>query len=235
MSDSSPSADEIASELIKQQLIRCMEVENPKLHKYYINKINKEESIATIYVVIFLFIVLFFVFLSIYNYNITFIYIGLVVLVLSFFAFGFIHDGGDLSSWEVLKKFDDDVIKRDMSSNATIEKVAKMIDEDEALITGDKIIAHAGATVINRSTVVRSFNSVRSDDPDLARALSILAGFIEKSANRDAADVFSDLAEEIEGGSRPTRIRAFWNELVRILPDTAKMTTAAATITKLFT
>lgn len=212
-----------------------MEVENPKLHKYYINKINKEETIAIISVVVFLLVVLFFVFLSIYNYNITFIYIGLAVLVLSFFAFGFIHDGDDLSSWEVLKNFDDDVIKRDMSSNAAIEKVAKMIDEDEALITGDKIIARAGATVINRSTVVSSFNSVRSDDPDLARALSILAGFIEKSANRDSADVFSDLAEEIEGGSRPTRIRAFWNELVRILPDTAKMTTAAATITKLFT
>lgn len=125
--------------------------------------------------------------------------------------------------------------RRSIWSTGKIMDQAKKLREIEAKAYGDTIIAGAGATVINRSVLINSLNAVKEDDPELADAITTVAGFIAKSGNNDAADIFKDLVSAIgDKPRRPTLIKASWNLLVNTLPDVAKLSTAVAAITGLF-
>jgi hypothetical protein len=76
--------------------------------------------------------------------------------------------------------------------------------------------------------------NIQITNPDLSDAIRILAGAVEESGSKNAAEAFEDLVTEIDGARKPSRLRAFWDQLVRFLPDTAKIAGAAATISKLF-
>lgn len=219
--NSGPSAEQVANEVRRNQLSARLKVEKPELFKEYDTQYRFFQLIQFL-VVLALFGVLWLA-VNIESWG------PIIIFILVISALSAVVPSGD----KILDEFEDLMLRSNVSRNNTIDEVGKMISEDEAVIVGDQIIAHPGAIIVNRSVVVDSYNTVNQKDPELAHALSILAGFIEISKNKDAGEIFSGLATEISDEARPSIIRTFWNELVRILPGVAKLTSVVAKITTL--
>lgn len=129
-------------------------------------------------------------------------------------------------------------LKREHAKKNEVEKelmmAAQKINEDEYLGKGIRVVTGASSNVIIGSNVQNSFNSLSTSDPELANSIATIAGFVEESENKEAGTALEDLVDELKGNKKPSRVKAFWNALVGILPDVAKLGTAAATITKFF-
>lgn len=94
----------------------------------------------------------------------------------------------------------------------------------------------AGATVINRSLVEKSFNKVRDQfDENAASALRLIAQEIEKSGNKEAGELFDSFNEELQK-PEPKRslLRTLWNGMVEALPAIGQLAGVVAQISKLF-
>jgi hypothetical protein len=103
-------------------------------------------------------------------------------------------------------------------------------------MAGDRIIAHSGSTVINRSEIENAFNRLEAEaSPDTKKALREVAQAIEKSGNKSAAVVFEQLLDEI-GNEKSNRssLRDYWKTITQLVPDVVKMADAVAKITALF-
>jgi hypothetical protein len=96
------------------------------------------------------------------------------------------------------------------------------------------IILGKGSTYIVDSTIINSFHALKDHSPELANALATIAGYIESSKTEGAKDAYDNLAEAITKNEKPSKIRAFWNDLVRVVPEIASLTIAAKSITELF-
>lgn len=105
------------------------------------------------------------------------------------------------------------------------------------VIVGDKFSnIGAGATIVNRSTLNNSFNTVKeSYGPDMAQALQQLAELVEKSGNMDAADNFNALTEELQRPQpKKSLLKSFWSGIVEAIPNVVQLVDLTAKITSLF-
>jgi hypothetical protein len=119
--------------------------------------------------------------------------------------------------------------------NSRVTQYFTIVEGDN--FVGDKFENISNSTIINRSHVQSSLNSLASSGQDgLAEALRAIASHLEKQrATADAADTFEDLALEVaKPERRPSRIRAFWDQLVSLAPSVATLAGAAKVITALF-
>jgi hypothetical protein len=94
----------------------------------------------------------------------------------------------------------------------------------------------AGATVINRSSLQNSVNSIRASMGDeVAEALQRAAEIIGQSANEDAAENLNALSEELEKPyPRRGLLRSFWFGIVTALPTVVELTDLHERMSKLF-
>jgi hypothetical protein len=78
----------------------------------------------------------------------------------------------------------------------------------------------AGATVINRSTLTNSMNSVTDEyGREVADALQQIAELVEQSGNADAVENFNALTEELQRPNpRKSLIRSFWDGMLQAVP-----------------
>src|SRR5271170_170090 len=102
---------------------------------------------------------------------------------------------------------------------------------------GDRITAHAGATVINRSTVQNAFNKVKKEhDEGTAELLKKVADIIEKSADPRAITLFNSFSDQLQQKQPDkTILESLWQSLMGALPAISSIAGAAAGIAKLFT
>jgi hypothetical protein len=94
----------------------------------------------------------------------------------------------------------------------------------------------AGATVVNKSALANSLNSIgKQAGGDAADALARLARIVEESGNQDAIDNFNALSEEIVR-SQPKRnlLKAFWNAINAALPGIEKLAEIGVALSKVF-
>jgi hypothetical protein len=235
MSNNAPSAAAVAAELQRQNTLAEMSVSHPDLYGKYQAKRGSEYVIAA-FVAMIVGMPLLILFSSNAGPNappigIAFIVpiIGLVFVVAHAIASLFVN------SKSIVDTYADSIIRRRLELEKMTRDINHTINEAEALKLGDTIIAHPGATIINRSTVINSNIKNQTKNPEIATALKMLAGYVEHSKSQDAADSLQNLTEEIDQKKRsPSKIRAYWNELVRVLPAVASLGTAAAAIAKLY-
>jgi len=101
---------------------------------------------------------------------------------------------------------------------------------------GDIFKNITGSTIVNKSIVEASFNKVRERfDTDTANAIKVVAEEIEKSGNREAAELFESFNEELQK-PQPKRsvLRNCWNGIVEVLPMLSELVGVVAKISALF-
>ncbi|WP_187438080.1 hypothetical protein [Actinomadura decatromicini] len=113
----------------------------------------------------------------------------------------------------------------DGASASTAEAIS--VTYKEGSVQGDKFEnIGAGATIINRSVLNQSLNSIRSNHgDDLAKALERLAQIIEENENVEAAESFAAMSEEL-ATSTPRRgvVQSLWTGIVAALPAISDLT-----------
>jgi hypothetical protein len=99
-------------------------------------------------------------------------------------------------------------------------------------VVGDVFRDINNATIINRSSVEKSFNKVKWEyDEETSKALIKVAEFIENSKDPAAGALFNNSTEEL---SKPqpdkSMLKSFWSAIEKVLPA---ITTIAGTVTKI--
>jgi len=139
---------------------------------------------------------------------------------------------------EVLEKI---ALKRNLQIDEIDQKsIVRVIQKFQYVgeqIMGDKFENISNSTIINRSLLSNSLNTVSSlYGDDVKKALEEISSHIEKSEDKESAELFNGFNQEINNGKQSkTVLKTLWNGLVSSLPDAAKVTTAIATISKIFT
>ena len=102
--------------------------------------------------------------------------------------------------------------------------------------SGDVFENITSSTIVNKSTVERSFNKVKEEfDPAVANALKVIAEEIEKSGNKEAAENFDSFNEELQKPEpKKSVLRALWGGITAALPSILQMTDLVTNISKLF-
>lgn len=102
--------------------------------------------------------------------------------------------------------------------------------------SGDIFKNITGSTIINKSSVEASFNKVKDQfDTDTAEAIKTVAEEIEKSGNREAAELFESFNEELQKPQpKSSVLRNCWNGIIEALPTLGKLTEIVAKISTLF-
>ena len=93
----------------------------------------------------------------------------------------------------------------------------------------------SNSTIINRSSVEKSFNRIQEKyDKETAMALLQVAQEIEKSGNKEAAELFENFNEEIQK-PKPRRsvLRSVWEGIEKALPSVLEITDIAIRISKI--
>jgi hypothetical protein len=119
------------------------------------------------------------------------------------------------------------------------ERLVKRKDDIKPgdIIMGDIIKdIGAGAIIVNRSTVEKSFNKVREEfDEETANALKKVEEEINKSGNKEAAELFETFNEELQKPEpKKSILRTVWNGIQLALPTITQLTKVVADISKLF-
>jgi hypothetical protein len=228
MSSNGPSADEVARVLRRQELVSKLEAYSPKEFQAYKTARSEESFYLTVGFVIVIVVAVSMILLAKEA--------GFIPGLLTFAAGGVVIGllGKYPESDEILWKFEKRMHKKAIKQDGEFRKMAKTIDETAAKAAGELIILGQGAIYIKDSTIKESFNVLKTHDPELANALSIIAGYIESNKIEGAVEAYDNLAEAITQKDKPSRIRAFWNDLISIAPAIATLATAAATIKGLF-
>src|SRR5215211_5184912 len=106
----------------------------------------------------------------------------------------------------------------------------------EEFTVGDRFENISGSTIINRSTVENAFNRVQKDfDQETANALLKVAEEIEKSGNKEAAEMFESFNEELQKPEpKKPVLRSLWAGMVEAMPTLAQLTDVVAKISTLF-
>ncbi|GAB3186804.1 hypothetical protein FHX75_111310 [Micromonospora palomenae] len=107
----------------------------------------------------------------------------------------------------------------------------------EVTVEGDSF-SHigSGATIVNRSTLTNSLNSVKeSAGEDVAAALAELADLVEKSGNADATDNFNALSAELERPEpKKSLLKSFWNGITSALGPITQLVEIGDKLSKVF-
>src|SRR5690242_12204543 len=103
-------------------------------------------------------------------------------------------------------------------------------------MSGDRIVAQQGATVINRSNLINAFNKIASSSGnEVADAMKLIGKEVEASGNPSAAVIFQQFAEEAQKPERDHKVmRSYWDTIVALVPHVAKLTDAVAKVASLF-
>lgn len=145
--------------------------------------------------------------------------------------------------FEAKKVEKEDLHNTAKSSEALLNTANKKLEEQmsqieaiqKAQTIGDIIITNNHAPVVISSTITNSFNTISSNDPELASAIKTLGGFIENSGDTNAAEYFNELHEHLAQENRsPITLKALWNGIVTSLPSVEKLTDVVTKITALF-
>jgi hypothetical protein len=126
--------------------------------------------------------------------------------------------------------------------NVNIDKVIlandkAIIGEVKKVILGDEFErVGAGATIINRSSLVRSMNTAGPPfDTEVVGALVRLKIIVEGSDSNEALENFNALSEELERPQpRKGLLKSFWAGIVVALPGTPELLELDERIRKLF-
>jgi hypothetical protein len=228
MSNNGPSADEVARVVRRHELTNRLEIYSPKEFREY-KLARRQEKVLIAWGV---FAVVVFAILILLLGGKEGLFPALFVFILGGVGLGLLsqHPESDRLLWAFEKQMHQNAIQHERK----FTKMAKKIDETAAKAAGDLIILGEGATYIVGSTIKDSFNVLKNDSPELANALAIIAGYIEGNKINGASEAYDNLADAVTKKDRPSRIRAFWNDLVQISPEIATLATAAASITALF-
>ena len=139
---------------------------------------------------------------------------------------------------EILEKI---VISRpinvDDKDKQTIINVIKKFQVIGVQLMGDKFENISNSTIVNRSLLANSLNKISSKyGNEVENALEQIASHIEQLGNGESAELLNGFSQEINN-EKPnhTVLKTLWDGLVRSLPDVAKVSTAIATISKIFT
>lgn len=143
-------------------------------------------------------------------------------------------------SFNLNLKYDIDAISK-FHKSITCEFERLLLNEIELkykhqkkIIMGDNFEHIVNSTVINKSLLQNSLNKY-ADNENIISALKKLEKIVFDSENRDAIDTFNNMNEELAQISpSKSKIKAFWNMLIDILPTIKNMTDIVATITSLF-
>jgi hypothetical protein len=93
---------------------------------------------------------------------------------------------------------------------------------------GDFIIQGNHAPVTISDSVIQSYNTIVSSDPELASVVKTLAGYIEESKNTEAASYFEELHPLLgSGAKKKSTIKSLWNSIVGVLPGVLELTDVA--------
>jgi pyridoxal/pyridoxine/pyridoxamine kinase len=139
---------------------------------------------------------------------------------------------------EVLEKI---VISRPITfDNKDKQAIIKIIQKFQIVgeqIVGDKFENISGSTIVNRSLLSNAMNTVTSQyGEDVKNALNEISEHIEGTGDSVSAELFDGFNKELGNKeSKKSVLKALWDGLVTNLPDAAKVTTAIATISKIFT
>jgi hypothetical protein len=92
------------------------------------------------------------------------------------------------------------------------------------------------STIINRSSVMDSYNKLaQRHDESYAKALLELAEVVVKSKDPAANAVFDEFSKEsTKDQGDKGKLKRYWDSLVSLVPDVAKLGEAAAKIAGLF-
>jgi hypothetical protein len=108
---------------------------------------------------------------------------------------------------------------------------ARFLTELQAREIGARIVAQPGAvvynnsfnnsTIVDRSTLVESMNSIKHVDSSLADSLQVLAGVVQNSNDTRAIETLNEFNRKIAQRENKITLRALWEQLVKLVPDVA--------------
>lgn len=92
------------------------------------------------------------------------------------------------------------------------------------------------ATIINKSLVEKSFNTVKKEhDEETSNALVKATEFIEKSGDPAAGTLFNSFNQELnEPQPDKSRLKNFWTGIESVLPSITQISESVAKIVTLF-
>jgi len=140
----------------------------------------------------------------------------------------------------ILDSFERELYEEHKKQQFMVKTMAQKIDEVAAKKLGTTLVKqgpgaiYVGGHIIS-SEVKTSIVQLEPEQPEVAEALKTIVGYVSQQKNAEAGEALTNLSEAISNKQKPSQIKAYWNELVRILPDAAKLTEAANTIVKIFT
>jgi hypothetical protein len=80
-----------------------------------------------------------------------------------------------------------------------------------------------------------TFDQINTANPQLADNVAAVTALLERSNNRDAWDSWMDFLEEAGKGKRRSKLSAYWDRVVKLVPDVAELVESVAKITAIFT
>ncbi|SEE59887.1 hypothetical protein SAMN05519104_6677 [Rhizobiales bacterium GAS188] len=106
---------------------------------------------------------------------------------------------------------------------------------DAATTAGISVVAGQGSIVMIGSQARDLIANLTAQDPNLKDAITKISGVIELSRNKEAAETWKNFIAEASGERNKSKLTAFWNYMVALVPDISKMVESVATLSKLFT
>ncbi len=134
------------------------------------------------------------------------------------------------AEWDVLRSV---VAKMRPAVSAHMEAIFKYVQGDQVM--GDKFENISNSSIVNRSSVVESFNAIReASEIDLVEAMAAVGEQVERSGSPEAAEAFEELAQEMAKERRKPVLKALWYKVKDLAPGVTAIATAVAAIEKVF-
>jgi hypothetical protein len=80
-----------------------------------------------------------------------------------------------------------------------------------------------------------TFDQIDKTDPALADNIAALTAELERSNNKEAWECWMDFLEEARTQKRQSRLSAYWDRVVKLVPQVTDLVENAAKITHIFT
>ena len=124
-------------------------------------------------------------------------------------------------------------------SNWTLQELASTEENKSKTVeinVGDVFSNVSGSTIVNRSTLEDSFNSVTpTHGQDMAEALRDVAQLVEDAHDPNIADLFNAFTEELRRPQpRKSTLKTLWDGLMEALPSLVQAADLAAKVASLF-
>ncbi len=132
------------------------------------------------------------------------------------------------AEWDVLRTA---VTKMRPAVAAHVESIFKLVQGDQVM--GDKFENISNSSIVNRSSVVESFNAIReAGDVSLVDAMAAVGEEVDRTGSPDAGEAFEALAQEMAKDRRKPVLEALWDKVKKLAPGVTAIATAVAAIEK---